>query len=144
MTPKQPKNRRIQIARFVAVLAFVAVWLTVMGCETNNSQSQNANEEQSRQARIEAVERLRTNTDSIQKEIRMYIGRYKEVRNVGRIVLSPTDARVLGQTQIGQKLSMKAQEEITAFVVQKYAEVGINIRPLRVALTFIPYRDNAR
>ena len=137
-------NRGTRSAKFVAALALVAVWLMAVGCETGGTQSQNTDaDEQSRQARIEAVERLYKNSDSIKAEIKMFLGRYKEIRNVGRIVLSPTDAMILGQTQPGQKLGVKSQEEIIAFVVQKYSEVGINLNPLRVSLAFIPYRvDN--
>ncbi len=134
-------NRETRSVKFVAALALVAVWLMAVGCETGDTQSQNADtDEQSRQARIEAVERLYKNSDSIKAEIKMFLGRYKEIRNVGRIVLSPTDAMILGQTQPGKKLGVKSQEEIIALVVQKYSEVGIKLNPLRVSLTFIPYR----
>ena len=107
------------------------------GCATTETSTPNIRtDEEARQARIEAVDNLNKNSESIQKEIRIYIGRYEDVRGVGKIVLSPTDVLILGMTQPGAKLSPKAQEEIIDFVVRKYAEVGINIAPSRVVLRF--------
>ena len=141
MTAPNPASRlRRPIPKRVAeILAALAIVWMLAGCATTETQPQNGRSEaEIRQARIEAIERLNTNAESIKKEIRIFIGRYQDVRNVGRIMLSPTDALILGQTQPGAKLGAKAREEIIDFVVRKYAEVGIDLNSSRVRLTFIP------